>query len=958
MNIKEFRNQYPQYDAVDDQTLAKKLHQKHYSQVPFKDFAGKFGVAYITPTEDVSQAAKDWNADVEGASPQARAEMQTIEANPWVDPTSIIGGAGAIGSKFGITTAAKALPGMIASEPFVGGAAEGVESVLEDAPGYIRTPATVATALAAGMLTGRVGKAGGSVAKSIKGGNVLDSSKTKVVRDMFQGRFSPGEVKTSPSAKPDVMAEEVSASMFRPEIPKEVRLHSNPIPELGKAWGKYVGEPVWDNLIMKRVPRLLEKVPGGGAVNRALIYGHRSDLPSPARFNNSLEGMKLGQQTGMDYAVDLGNRLQQLPEDIQLKVGDYLRGQDVGELGKSQGLADEAKDALYLLGEQAVDAGLLKEETFFKNAGRYLPRLYTSKEYKALASRWGVNPPTGMEMSRFKARKDIPKEIREQMGEILTPGYPVAKGIANLTNDIEFAKFAGGVAKNPKWAVAADAGDIPDSFKLLEGKKFGNLNGKYVHPEIHREFSHLRHESDKVEKYWKKALGAWKYGKVILSPKTHVRNVMSNSVLAHLGGMPMYEQPHWLAKSAREMARGGEAWAAAQRTGLLSSTYTNRELRGMFDEVASQLDGVKAGDIGDKIGAIGLTMNKVRGAGQKAAQVYEGAEQWFKLAKFLHNRSKGMDALTASKDAEKWLFNYGKLTRFQDRYKSSPLGAPFATFTFKALPRIAEAAVKTPWRFALPMSMIYGLNKYAQDYIGDTDEQAAAKRELNPEWMQGGQFNWPRVPITDDAGREYYLNLTYVLPWGDIAESGGVFGIPGGLMPFSQPGIKQAWEQAANYDMFWKQPIVKDEDVAGLTGTDRALVELKKRGAHIGQGLAPTPVMDIIKGKAALEGKPDYRGRVRPDGVVLADVFGGVKMYPVDYAERVVQEVSKADPKSGVYARVIKSQIKTLAVKAEAMRKMGKDPSDYEGQIQERIRQLRGLAEQMSTVGKTYQRTQ
>lgn len=42
MNIKEFRQQYPEYNHVDDQTLANKLYEKHYSHTNKNEFMSKF----------------------------------------------------------------------------------------------------------------------------------------------------------------------------------------------------------------------------------------------------------------------------------------------------------------------------------------------------------------------------------------------------------------------------------------------------------------------------------------------------------------------------------------------------------------------------------------------------------------------------------------------------------------------------------------------------------------------------------------------------------------------------------------------------------------------------------------------------------------------------------------------------------------------------------------------------
>lgn len=42
--LAEFRKQYPQYDDMSDEVLAKRLHQKFYSDIPFDEYASKIGL--------------------------------------------------------------------------------------------------------------------------------------------------------------------------------------------------------------------------------------------------------------------------------------------------------------------------------------------------------------------------------------------------------------------------------------------------------------------------------------------------------------------------------------------------------------------------------------------------------------------------------------------------------------------------------------------------------------------------------------------------------------------------------------------------------------------------------------------------------------------------------------------------------------------------------------------------
>lgn len=752
--------------------------------------------------------------------------------------------------------------------------------------------------------------------------------------------------------------------MFRTEagVPSQKLYSGLPIPEITNVYKKAT-DKIWDVGVQQKIPQLLEKIPGGKAVNRALLYDYRGDLKNTGKYIKSMEDKTRAQQIGKTYALDLGTRLQRMPEKAQLQLGEYIRG-ELETLPKELiKLGDEAKLSMLDLGKQAVDMGLLNEKVFFENAGRYMPRLYTAKEYSGLLSDFKLTKPNRLDLSRFQKRKDIPKEIREEMGEILTPGYPIAKGITQLTHDIEQARWFKGIADNKDWSLTKGSETpIPDGWKKLpDNKKLGDLSEANVHPEVFGDITEAIRIMETPEKVWRKALGAWKFGKVILSPKTHARNVMSNSILAHLGGMPMYEQPIYLTKSIKAMRGKDNYWQAATKEGLLGTTWTEHELSALFSGVEGNLKGLKAGSLPEKFGIVGSGFEKAKGSMNKAAKLYQAEEEWFKLAKYIHNiEKKGMKPTAAAKDAEKWLFNYGKVTKFQEGYRSKWYGAPFATFTAKALPRIAEAAIKTPHRFILPGAMIYGLEKAAMNMIGDSPEQFKAKKELLPDWMKGnflGIPNFARVPILDESGREYYLNLTYILPWGDIGESGSFAGIPGSLIPMSQPFVKESWQQIANYDSFWDKPIVAKEDLVGKSLTGKIKTQAENRAQHLLQTMAPTPVLDIQKGAASLKGKPDYRGRERPSGAVVADAVFGIKLYPVDYIEQMVRKINELHPQKGFIAKKIKGQIKTLEVKRKAMEKKGKPTEFYRKAIESKINQLKGMGAELSKIGEAYKKT-
>ena len=59
MDLKSFRQQYPQYDAVSDEQLANALHTKYYSNLPLNEFYSKVGFTPEAPDATFGESLKD-----------------------------------------------------------------------------------------------------------------------------------------------------------------------------------------------------------------------------------------------------------------------------------------------------------------------------------------------------------------------------------------------------------------------------------------------------------------------------------------------------------------------------------------------------------------------------------------------------------------------------------------------------------------------------------------------------------------------------------------------------------------------------------------------------------------------------------------------------------------------------------------------------------------------------------
>src|SRR5690606_36222179 len=116
--------------------------------------------------------------------------------------------------------------------------------------------------------------------------------------------------------------------------------------------------------------------------------------------------------------------------------------------------------------------------------------------------------------------------------------------------------------------------------------------------------------------------------------------------------------------------------------------------------------------------------------------------------------------------AEEWLFNYANTPRLIENLSAWGI-APFIRWPYFAVPATAKALARNPGRVLRWFRAGEGVERATGQ-----EGQAAAERRVLPEWMRNGA--WLRLPIQDQYVRSLYLDLTYIIPFGDIGELAGV----------------------------------------------------------------------------------------------------------------------------------------------------------------------------------------
>lgn len=283
----------------------------------------------------------------------------------------------------------------------------------------------------------------------------------------------------------------------------------------------------------------------------------------------------------------------------------------------------------------------------------------------------------------------------------------------------------------------------------------GKMSGLYLPRDVDLELKALV-EVPKISRgfYQKWFLGPWKTSKVIMRPATHIRNLVSNTILNDWGGLPFWRGDVYM-KALAEMKRQGPIWKDfSARTGHYAN-YAKSDLANMeagLRHGASVFD--RAYSLFDRVVA-------------PAGSLYSAEESWFKMAKYMHNLERGMTKSDAAFDAMKWTFNYAETT--PEVAKIGKYAIPFVRWYSKAIPLMAETAVKHPLRFSKWIAFGAGLQRYSLNSTGVSDEEWQQMHSTLPDYIKNGVYL--PMPWRNEKGQLNLMNLTYILPGiGDINE--------------------------------------------------------------------------------------------------------------------------------------------------------------------------------------------
>lgn len=454
--------------------------------------------------------------------------------------------------------------------------------------------------------------------------------------------------------------------------------------------------------------------------------------------------------------------------------------------------------------------------------------------------------------------RDWTKAERTGWGEIEDAGYRFVRGQAEVAHDLSMATMFKKINDNHNWVSdtprsinGQDWVEIPTTKVHTNSpmKKYGSLAGKYVDPKVWRAIKHYNQPifgRGKAATLYRNLLNKWKMYKTVYNPVSHFNNTVSNTQMYYMAG---YSGKN-ISKALGEMKQGenSQYWREARDTGLFggdwgSSIISGSEGRsGNLHDLAEKLrtqpdiadanqimdsvdfvtrfktwmietgDSVKNADTKLKSGAalakaigepsLGVIKKPIKSATDSAQWLYQKEDELFKLAVFMEERQRGLSPYEAMEAANRFFFDYSDLPDVVRKMKDSPIGTPFVSYTYLAVPAMIRNAIERPERLLGIAAAYETLNYAGLQMDGELEKQGYWERmdnekTLNPPWMRGrtawGALNTLHVPGLDgyklslanahalgnpfagESGKDLPLWPDFMAFWGPDAVGGNPF---------------------------------------------------------------------------------------------------------------------------------------------------------------------------------------
>jgi predicted transcriptional regulator len=706
--------------------------------------------------------------------------------------------------------------------------------------------------------------------------------------------------------------------------------------------------------------------------------------PISPELSRALRKMRVEVEKAQNLTVDVAKNLKDLPKQEREMISDVIEGELKKGAMPPQRVLDLAASMQSIMSEQSaelVSLGMLSPEAAGRWDGKYLPRFYEQKLgdetkawMKAVKGLLGRKKTMqGIRGSSLKARgmfqnvpvnelddwtnegwqvrddnfdpavddtitvwRDYTRDERDDMGEIRDAMFRFVMGYNKSQRDIALGRLYENLAsgygskREQPGYVQVPATKVEDTMVPMYGK----LSGLWVPKEVLDQLSTFDQSmQNDLTKMYLKGLSMWKEGKTVLNPVAHANNVLSNLTMAHFAGVSYWDTYKYVG-AISDLVRGKDMVQEASDAGLFGGTFNRAELMKVLPEELKAMAQMTESAVGRNVdrlwNALSLFLRKPMGT------AYEAEDQFFRYLIYRDARNRGLNVDDSVDYAQKYIFTYDDLPKAARIIRDMPVGLPFFSYTFKAIPALANTALEHPFRYAAPAVALYTVNAImyamAASLGGDEDEDwwtiirrymtdeefrnkakemEKQERQFLPDWMKGASLSLGtektiRLGTDDLTNLPVFLDVSRIFPGGDLFDAhNNAGGIPllAPLTP-NNPVLTSAAALLFNKDTF------RNKDIVLKTDTDMEAAQ--KRLAWTWKQVSPAMAvgnthferaMNVIAnstGQPVNVGLAEYTG-IGADGLPIQAKYAamqtvGVKARPIDLdtSEKIQASQTKA----------------------------------------------------------------
>jgi hypothetical protein len=399
-------------------------------------------------------------------------------------------------------------------------------------------------------------------------------------------------------------------------------------------------------------------------------------------------------------------------------------------------LYDILRSTLDYIHDWHYNNGFIKQETYDKYKGTYSPRFWEdtnmideSPELAVMFQQMGKS----LDRSYIKQRKDI-DNIQSDIVE--DPVYGTAIRMAQTLRNQALLDYASQVSTTK--AVWNGTGNPPPGFVLLEGPKFGALNGKYVARDVAEDFKGyymsdaLMNEAYRLFRIYDNTgvRQFVKQSKTVFNPITVIGNALSGISFAFGAGVDPANLSANIPAARKSVQNKDADYKYLVQQGILGTDVFTGDIKTKSESVRKPTSPTQK-SLKEKLFD---TMDKVR-------EFYGATDDVTKLAVFKALLEQGKTREQAAKIVYESTQNYNEVGRAYDFVSKMPIvGNPYIKFKADLARIVKNGLTKRPLTTSAYIGALYAFAAMASK-LSDEEEEVRKAREA--------RAFIPKVPMPD-----------------------------------------------------------------------------------------------------------------------------------------------------------------------------------------------------------------